>query len=111
MVFSNIIGNAVKFTNKGGTITVEARRNGNDVLVSVSDTGIGLAKENFGRVFERFFQVDSSLTRKAGGAGIGLAIAKEVVDAHGGRIWAESEGLGKGSKFSFTIPIQGANAG
>lgn len=106
MVFSNILGNALKFTGEGGHVSLEVKKSGHEILAEISDTGIGLKKENLEKVFERFYQVDSSLTRKVGGAGIGLAVAKEIVAAHGGKIWAESEGPGKGTKFSFTIPIE-----
>jgi PAS domain S-box-containing protein len=105
MAFANILGNSIKFTGKKGKIKVAAEKRDSDVLVSVSDTGVGIEKNKIEKVFDRFYQIDSSLTRKAGGAGIGLAIAKEVVEAHKGRIWVESEGEGRGSKFSFTIPI------
>ena len=73
------------------------------VRVSVSDTGIGVPADRLERIFERFYQVDGSTTRKFGGAGLGLAIVKRIVGAHGGRIWAESQ-LGCGSSFLFTLP-------
>jgi PAS domain S-box-containing protein len=105
MVVSNILGNALKFTDRGGTVRISVARSDENVKVEIADTGIGIAKENLDKVFERFFQVDSSLTRKVGGAGIGLAVAREIVLAHGGKIKAESEGLGRGSKFTFLLPI------
>jgi signal transduction histidine kinase len=71
--------------------------------VSVSDSGIGIPEDKLGRVFERFYQVDGSATRKFGGAGLGLAIVRRIVEAHGGRIWVESQ-VGRGSTFSFTLP-------
>jgi two-component system, sensor histidine kinase and response regulator len=102
----NLIGNAVKFTPKGGTITVSARCEGEDVLFAVRDTGEGIPKDAFQRIFEKFGQVEN---RKAGqrmSTGLGLTFCKMAVEAHGGRIWVESE-LGKGSTFSFTVPLRG----
>ncbi|OGC10923.1 hypothetical protein A3K48_00040 [candidate division WOR-1 bacterium RIFOXYA12_FULL_52_29] len=104
-VMDNLLGNALKFTPTGGKVNVVMAREEQSVKISVSDTGIGLDGKNLFKVFERFFQVDSSYTRATGGIGMGLAIAKEVVEAHGGRIWAESEGMGHGSKFIFTLPL------
>jgi histidine kinase len=77
------------------------------VEVQVIDNGIGIDRENLAKVFEKFYQVDSSYTRAAGGVGLGLAIAKEIIETHGGKIWVESEGLGKGSKFCFTLLLGG----
>jgi GAF domain-containing protein len=102
-VFDNLIGNAIKFSPNGGVITLQAQEVGDMVRVSVSDTGIGVPADRLERIFERFYQVDGSTTRKFGGAGLGLAIVKRIVEAHGGRIWAESQ-LGCGSSFLFTLP-------
>ena len=109
-VFSNLIGNAIKFTPSPGSIEIAARKEkrkgtGKFVEISVADTGIGVRHENLKRIFDKFYQVDSSMTRAVGGMGMGLSIAKEIVRAHGGKIWAESEGEGRGSKFIFTLPI------
>ena len=101
-VFMNIVGNAVKFTHKG-EIEVRAGLKNNEVLFSVRDTGIGIARDNIPLIFEEFRQLDGSITRKYGGAGIGLSLAKRLVELHGGQIWVDSE-LGKGSTFYFTIP-------
>jgi signal transduction histidine kinase len=109
-VFDNLLANAIKFSPTGGTITIRLRRQGAAVLASVADTGIGIPREQLHRVFERFYQVDGSATRRFGGAGVGLAIVKRIVEAHGGRIWVESE-LGKGSTFTFTLPIDQSGAG
>jgi signal transduction histidine kinase len=86
------------------SIGISGATSGNDVLFQVADTGIGIPAEHLPHLFERFYRVDKSRSRAAGGAGIGLTIAKAVVEAMGGRIWAESEGPGCGSTFSFTLP-------
>jgi PAS domain S-box-containing protein len=102
-VVINLISNASKFTDQGG-ITVRARRDGNNVLVSVTDTGMGIAESDYGKVFEQFVQVGDTLTNKPKGTGLGLPISKQIVEHHGGRIWVESV-LGQGSTFSFTLPL------
>jgi signal transduction histidine kinase/CheY-like chemotaxis protein len=102
-VVINLISNAVKFTD-AGSITCSARREGTELLVSVKDSGIGIAPEDQPKVFEKFKQVGDTLTDKPKGTGLGLPICKEIVEYHGGRIWVESE-PGYGSTFSFTLPI------
>jgi PAS domain S-box-containing protein len=104
-VFTNLLQNAAKYTNKGGTITLEAEREGNDAVVRVRDTGIGIAPEQLTRVFEMFAQVDQSLTRGEGGLGVGLSLSKTLVEMHGGRIEVKSAGIGKGSEFAVRLPI------
>lgn len=101
--FSNLVGNAVKFTPEGGEVLISARVEGDDVVMSVRDTGIGISREDAVHVFDRYWQAK---TRKKGkvGIGLGLVIAKGIIEAHGGRIWVESE-LGQGSRFDFTVPI------
>ena len=101
-----LLENALKFTPKGGWVKVLGARKDDSVEIQVVDNGIGLAREHLEEIFRRFFQVDTSYTRIAGGVGLGLTIAKEIIEAHGGKIWAESEGLGKGSRFCFTLPIE-----
>jgi signal transduction histidine kinase len=101
-VLTNLVGNALKFTPEGGSITVAASNRGHEIEVWVKDTGIGISEKELDRIFDRFYQVDSSLMRQVGGAGIGLNIAKEYVEMHGGRIWVQSE-VGKGSTFFFTL--------
>ncbi|HLF25375.1 MAG TPA: GAF domain-containing protein [Anaerolineae bacterium] len=103
-VFDNLLANAIKFSPQGGAITIGLRRQGEAVLASVSDQGIGIPHEQLHRVFERFYQVDGSATRRFGGAGVGLAIVKRIVEAHGGRVWVESE-LSQGSTFYFSVPL------
>lgn len=103
-VISNLCFNAIKFT-PSGSVTVRAADLGKEVQVSVSDTGIGIPADQLERIFDRFYQVDSSATRSYRGAGLGLTICKHIVEYHGGRIWVESE-PGKGSTFHFVLPKQ-----
>ncbi len=101
-VIINLLNNAIKFTSRSGEISIKARELNGQVEVRVSDTGIGIPPEDLDRVFDKFYQVDSTLTREAGGTGLGLAICKGIIEAHNGHVWAESE-LGKGSTFIFTL--------
>ena len=103
-IFDNLISNAIKYAGEKGRIeiVVEYRKEEGEIRVCVADTGIGVPEEHLPSVFERFFMVDTSLTRK-GGLGLGLAIVKGYVELHGGEVWVTSE-LGKGSKFWFTLP-------
>ncbi len=100
-----LITNAVKFTDAGGRVEVSTRRTEQGVVVQVVDTGAGIAEEQIPHIFDTFRQLDGSSTRRWGGLGIGLAIARHIVELHGGRIWVESK-RGKGSTFAFTIPIE-----
>ena len=109
-VLYNLVDNAVRATPGDGTITIEAHRVNGDVHVSVADTGIGIDPQDLPRVFERFYRVDPSRSRHDGGTGIGLAIARSVVEAHGGQIQATSE-PGQGSVFSFDLPVATEPAG
>lgn len=104
-VFVNLIGNALKYAQKGGKIIITARKHDHDVKFEVIDNGIGIEKKYLPMIFEKFFQVESAQAGAQKGVGLGLTITKDIVDAHGGKIWVESEGLGKGSKFSFTLPV------
>ncbi len=106
-VLFNLLDNAVRFTPSGGRITVTASRHNGSVDVAVADTGPGIGAEHLPRLFERFYRVDEARSRDDGGTGIGLAIARSVVEAHGGRIWAESE-PGRGSTFTFELPVADA---
>jgi len=103
-VLHNLLENAVAYTHKGGTINVAATTQGDWVEVCVSDTGEGIPAEDLPNIFERFYRVDKSRARVTGGSGLGLTIAKRLVEAHGGKITVQSK-LGKGSRFSFTLPI------
>ncbi|HET9327794.1 MAG TPA: ATP-binding protein [Candidatus Eisenbacteria bacterium] len=103
--FANLLNNAAKFTERGGQITVAARREGSDVVVSVRDTGIGLPSDKLASVFDLFTQVDRSLERSRTGLGIGLTMVKRLVEMHGGSVTAHSDGLGRGSEFVVRLPI------
>ncbi|MEH7382021.1 cell wall metabolism sensor histidine kinase WalK [Bacillus sp. JJ1533] len=102
-VLDNIISNALKYSPEGGTVTFKAFEENEEIVISVSDQGVGIPDDNINRIFDRFYRVDKARTRKLGGTGLGLAIAKEMVVAHGGRIWAESE-EGVGTTVFFTLP-------
>jgi signal transduction histidine kinase len=102
-VLFNLVENAVRFTPAGGEVTIEAQRHNGSVEISVSDTGVGIGPEHLPRLFERFYRVDPARSREDGGTGIGLAIARSVVEAHGGHIHAESA-PGRGSVFTFDLP-------
>lgn len=104
-VLLNLLNNAARFTKAGG-VRLEAKSVGGEVVISVSDTGPGIPADQLTHIFDEFYQVDRSLHRRHGGAGLGLAISKRFVEAHGGRIWVESQ-EGVGSTFTFTLPIPG----
>ena len=110
-VLTNLFTNAIRYTPPPGRVTLSVGRapggsgSGGEVLFQVADTGIGIAPEHLPHVFDRFYRVDKSRSRAAGGSGIGLTISRALVEAMGGRIWAESRGYGQGSVFSFTLPI------
>jgi signal transduction histidine kinase len=104
-VFGNLLTNAAKYTDRGGRIRLAAEREGSDVVVSVRDTGIGIAPDYLPRLFDMFSQVDPALERSQGGLGIGLALVKSLVDMHGGRVEARSDGLGRGSEFVVRLPL------
>jgi signal transduction histidine kinase len=129
-VIGNLVSNALRYTPAGGAVSVQCSVNSDQLtvnskqwsvsseqiaddklitdhwlLITVTDTGSGIAPEDLPHVFDRFYRADRSRNRATGGSGIGLAIVKQLVEAHGGRVWAESE-LGKGSRFSFTLPLK-----
>jgi len=106
LVINNLLTNAIKFTDARGRIMVSAERKNGEMQVHVADTGAGIPARDVDRIFDRFFQVEPHLTRTHGGLGLGLAIAKGMIELHGGRIWVESvEGMG--SRFSFSVPVSG----
>ncbi len=107
IVLNNLFENALKFTPDGGSIVLSAKDDGNGIKVSMTDTGIGIEKEKMEKIFEKFYQVDSSSRRKIGGCGLGLSISSEIIKAHGSEIRVESE-PGKGSTFSFTLKKVGS---
>jgi len=103
-VLDNLIDNACKYSAQGTEITISARRKGKYLLASVADQGYGIPAKELQKVFNRMYRIEKRLINKAGGMGLGLAICKGLIEAHGGRIWAESE-EGKGSTFFFTLPL------
>jgi two-component system phosphate regulon sensor histidine kinase PhoR len=103
-VLQNLLDNAIQYTPAGGQIMVSAAADGDEITITVSDTGIGIPQADQPRIFERFYRVDVARSREVGGTGLGLSIAKHLVEAHGGRIWVDSE-IGNGSQFHFTVPI------
>lgn len=109
-VMANLLGNAIKFSKPGGIAIVRGLRKPGEVWVQVVDFGAGIPPQSLPHVFDKFFQVEPSQTRTSGGAGLGLYIARHIVENLGGRIWVESE-LGKGSTFTFALPVQEARAG
>ena len=108
-VLWNLLSNAVKFTNRGGRVQVRLARVNSHVEVSVADTGVGIAREFLPHVFERFRQADAGITRERGGLGLGLSIARQLAEMHGGSIDAASEGVGHGSTFTLTLPLMIVN--
>ncbi|MEA2008313.1 MAG: ATP-binding protein [Chloroflexota bacterium] len=105
VVFINVLANAIRFTPAGGNISVKIECDG-EVFVSISDNGEGIPPTELEKIFDGFYQVEDHLTRRSGGLGLGLSIAREIVKLHGGHIWAESEGKGHGSTFFFRLPLR-----
>jgi signal transduction histidine kinase len=108
-VLHNLLDNAVKYSPHGGLIVVRGEVGEDEMIVSVADQGIGIAPEHLNRLFEKYFRVKSALGRRVVGTGLGLPIARTIVESHGGRIWAESK-LGEGSTFYFTLPLGGLSS-
>lgn len=106
-VLSNLCDNALHYTPSGGTVTIEAQQQGNELVIAVTDTGEGIPPEALSRIFERFFRADSARQSRTGGSGLGLAIVRAIVEAHGGRVWAENAPQA-GARLLFTIPLQAA---
>ena len=103
LILTQLLSNAIKYSPHAATIAIEAHTQQASVVISIRDNGVGIPSEELSHVFDRFYQTGNPLTRQYNGAGLGLAVAKELVELHGGRIWAESR-LGEGSLFSFSIP-------
>jgi two-component system CheB/CheR fusion protein len=104
-IIYNLVSNAVKFTPEGGKIGMRAKKIGSEIEVVVWDTGVGIAAENMGKIFEGFFRVDTPYSRVTEGTGLGLPLSKKLVELHGGKFAVESEGLGKGTLVRFTLPV------
>jgi len=104
-VFQNLLNNAAKYTERGGRISLVAERQDDGVVVRVKDTGVGIPPDTLPRLFEMFYQADRSLERAQSGLGVGLALVRRLVEAHGGRVEARSEGVGKGSEFIVRLPV------
>lgn len=104
-VLINLLGNALRYTPPDGTVNVRTARMDGAIAFQITDTGVGIAPEHLPHLFERFYRVDKARSRALGGSGIGLTIAKALVETHDGRIWVTSPGSGQGSTFSFTLPI------
>ena len=103
-ILFNLVSNAVKFTSAGGTIVVSAVKDGEFIEVTVADTGLGVKDEDIPKLFHPFTQLESVYTKQYEGTGLGLALTRQLVELHGGRVWVKSE-FGTGSRFSFTIPL------
>lgn len=105
MALTNLLNNAMRFTPAEGKIFVELQRRGSEAWISVQDDGIGIPQDQISRIFDQFYQVESHMTRSHGGLGLGLAIVRAVVEAHQGRVWAESGGEDAGAKFTVALPL------
>jgi two-component system phosphate regulon sensor histidine kinase PhoR len=106
-VLYNLLDNAVKFSRENGQIHLRATRRGSDMVLSVTDSGLGIGKEHLPRIFERFYRADKARSRELGGTGLGLAIVKHIAQLHGGRVEAESE-LGRGTTIRVVLPLRSA---
>lgn len=102
-VITNLVANAAAYSGDGTRIKLEAERVGGDIVISVTDEGIGIRPEHIDKVFDRFYRLESGVARRRGGTGLGLSICRGIVQAHDGRIWVESK-PGERSKFSFSLP-------
>ena len=106
-VLANLCDNALHHTPSGGSVTIEAHPVGQELAISVTDTGRGIPPDALPRIFERFYRVDGARQSRIGGSGLGLAIVRAIVEAHGGRVWAENA-AGAGARIIFTLPLQEA---
>jgi signal transduction histidine kinase len=108
-VLANLLDNALRHTPRGGRVTVTADTDDGALTITVTDDGEGIPAEHLPHVFDRFYRADTARTREHGGAGIGLAIAKALVEAHQGQVSADSRGPGTGATFTITLPVRGAD--
>jgi signal transduction histidine kinase len=108
-VLRNLVDNAIKYSPEGGLVVIQGEAHENEVVISVADQGVGIAPEHLNRLFEKFFRVESGLGRHVVGSGLGLPIARTIVESHGGRIWAESQ-VGEGTRLYFTLPLGGPSS-
>ena len=104
-IIKNLLINAVKYSPANTTISIHANHIGNELVIRIKDQGFGISEEDIDKIFDRFYRVDDDRVKQAPGVGLGLSICKEIVEAHGGRIWAESK-IGHGSSIFFSLPIQ-----
>jgi CheY-like chemotaxis protein len=104
-ILVNLVGNGVKFTPDGGVVRITGGARSDQVTLAIEDTGVGIAPEELARIWDPFYQVESPLHRRHGGSGLGLAIVRRLVELHGGVVRAESEGMDRGSRFTFTLPV------
>ena len=104
-IIYNLLSNAVKFTPEGGKIGMQAKKTDSGIEIVVWDTGVGIAPENMGKIFEGFFRVDTPYSRVTEGTGLGLPLSRKFVELHGGNFAVESEGLNKGTSVRFTLPV------
>jgi signal transduction histidine kinase len=105
-VLTNVISNAIKYSPDGGPVRITGRRANGQVLVAVADAGLGMTEAQLGQLFQRYHRLESDASKRIRGTGLGLYLTRGLVEAHGGRIWAQSDGAGKGSTFSFVLPIK-----
>jgi two-component system phosphate regulon sensor histidine kinase PhoR len=106
-ILYNLLDNSLKYTQPGGKIRLQAQRDGDEIALSVSDTGLGISETDLPRVFERFYRTDKARSRELGGTGLGLSIVKHIAQMHGGRVEAQSE-LGRGTTIRVLLPLNGA---
>jgi signal transduction histidine kinase len=105
MALTNLLNNAMRFTPAGGSIDLGLERHGSEAWLRVRDSGVGIPADQLERVFDQFYQVENHMTRRHEGIGLGLAIVRAIAQAHGGRVWAESQGIGQGSTFTIALPL------
>jgi two-component system CheB/CheR fusion protein len=110
-ILYNLLSNAVKFTPEGGKISLEAKKVNSEIEIVVWDTGVGIAAENMGKIFEGFFRVDTPYSRVTEGTGLGLPLSKKLVELHGGELSVKSDGLNKGTSIRFTLPVVSKKGG